>query len=293
MVVEGNRFLLTKMFRYYLGNSPADHDWHHEKFSYNFSLSFRYLDKLFGTYHPGRTDDSSGLTEDSSSDEDLPKAKYTELKNATVDDFIAQGKAFDAYAAEGRIVDNVLGLVENMKGKNGEIGAMVDMYTHSLQTATRARRHGADDETIVCALLHDIGEVLSGTNHGEIPAALLRPYISPKNHWVLANHEVFQAYYFLDKCGGDKDLRDKVAAYKDEGIDGPGHPFYDSCAEFCELYDQPSFDSEYQCDALDSFRPLVQQILSRQPFWWETKGGEEMDCKARLAAGYSLKARDA
>jgi hypothetical protein len=64
-------------------------------------------------------------------------------------------------------------------GKNGEIGALVDMYEHSLQTATRARRAGADTETVVCALLHDIGEVLSGTNHGEIPAALLRPYITP------------------------------------------------------------------------------------------------------------------
>ena len=190
------------------GINVAEHDWHHEKFFHNYALSFRYLDKLFGTYHPGRepgadcsdspeadlasTDNSSN---DDNSDNDsksstVPTATYTELRNATVDDFIKQGKAFDVYAEEGRIVDNILGLVENMKGENGEVGAMVDMYTHSLQTATRARRLGADVETIVCALLHDIGEVLSGTNHGEIPAAILRPYISPQNHWVLANHEV-------------------------------------------------------------------------------------------------------
>jgi predicted HD phosphohydrolase len=139
--------------------------------------------------------------------------------------------------------------------------------------------------------MHDIGEVLSGTNHGEIPAAILRPYISPQNHWVLANHEVFQAYYFLDKCGGDKDLRDKVAEYKENGFI-KGHPFYEACVDFCENYDQPSFDPDYPCDSLESFRPLVEEVLSRQPFWWEKKSGEDMDCKARLAAGYSLKVRD-
>ncbi|KAJ1384602.1 hypothetical protein B484DRAFT_410739, partial [Ochromonadaceae sp. CCMP2298] len=142
-----------------------------------------------------------------------------------------------------------------MQGKNGEIGAAVDMYEHSLQTATRARRAGPDTETVVCALLHDIGEVLSGTNHGEIPAALLRPYITPLNWWLLWNHEVFQAYFYLDKCGGDKDLRDKVQEYKEQGI-AEGHPYYDACATFCELYDQPSFDPAFDTDTLESFRPL-------------------------------------
>jgi len=36
------------------GEAPAEHDWHHEKFTTNYALSFSYLDKLFGTYHPGR-----------------------------------------------------------------------------------------------------------------------------------------------------------------------------------------------------------------------------------------------
>jgi predicted HD phosphohydrolase len=140
------------------------------------------------------------------------------------------------------------------------------MYEHSLQTATRARRAGADTETIVCALLHDVGEVLSGTNHGEIPAALLRPYITPKNHWLLSQHEVFQAYFFLDKCGGDKDLRDKVKAYTDAGIVA-GHPFYDACATFCEEYDQASFDPAFDTDPMSSFVPLVAEVLGREPFW--------------------------
>jgi len=31
---------------------------------------------------------------------------------------------------------------------------------------------------------------------------LLRPYISRKAHWCLANHEVFQGHYYFDKVPG-------------------------------------------------------------------------------------------
>ena len=158
-------------------------------------------------------------------------------------------------------------------------------------TATRAYHAGEDEEVVVAALLHDIGEVLSGTNHGEIAAAVLRPYVSPKNYWVLANHEIFQAFFYLDKCGGDKDLRDKISAYEKSGIK-QGHPYYDACARFCELYDQTSFDPDYECDTLESFRPHVTEVLSRKPFWWDKRAEQHLDSKARLAKGYSLKDRD-
>ena len=34
----------------------AEHDWHHESDTFfdNYALSFKYLGKLVGTYHPGR-----------------------------------------------------------------------------------------------------------------------------------------------------------------------------------------------------------------------------------------------
>ena len=135
--------------------------------------------------------------------------------------------------------------------------------------------------------------MLSATNHGEIPAAILRPYVTPMNHWMLYNHEVFQAYFFLDKCGGDKDLRDKVKEYKDAGI-AAGHPYYEACAKFCLEYDQMAFDPHYDTDSLESFVPLVEEVLGRKPYWWEPEGKkeEELDCKARLCFGYSLTARD-
>ena len=34
-------------------------------------------------------------------------------------------------------------------------------------------RDGADAETVVCALFHDVGEVLNHVNHGEIGETLI------------------------------------------------------------------------------------------------------------------------
>jgi len=170
-------------------------------------------------------------------------------------------------------VRNVLRLVETMKGELSEIGVAVDLYERSLQSATRARRACADSETIVCALLQDVGEVLTATNHGEISAALLRPYVSQKSHWLLSNHEVLTATHVLERQGlnADPDLRDKLAEFASAGIVA-GHPWYDAAQTFCVEYDQPSFDPEYKSDSLASFVPLVEEIFDRSPFWWSRDG---------------------
>lgn len=57
---------------------------------------------------------------------------------------------------------------------------------------------------------------------------------------------------------------------------------------------QPSFDPTYDTDPMESFVPLVTEVFDRKPFWWEPadKKEEELDCKARLAFGYSLDARN-
>ena len=44
------------------GVNVAEHDWHHENFLTNYSLSFKYLDKVFGTYHPGRVPGEQKMT---------------------------------------------------------------------------------------------------------------------------------------------------------------------------------------------------------------------------------------
>jgi predicted HD phosphohydrolase len=129
----------------------------------------------------------------------------------------------------------------------------VDRLAHSLQAATRARRDGADDEMVVCALLHDIGETLGPFNHGEVVAAILRPFISEANHWMLAHHGLFQTYFYARHLGLDPNARDR---HKDS-------PYYDRPCHFVATYDEVSFDPDYQSDPLESFEPLVRALLAK------------------------------
>ena len=129
----------------------------------------------------------------------------------------------------------------------------VDRLAHSLQAATRARRDGAGDEMIVCALLHDIGETLGPFNHGEVVAAILRPFISEANHWMLAHHGLFQTYFYARHLGLDPNARDR---FRDS-------PYYDQTCHFVATYDEVSFDPDYASDSLESFEPLVRALLAK------------------------------
>ena len=129
----------------------------------------------------------------------------------------------------------------------------VDRCEHSLQAATRALRDGRDEEYVVCALLHDIGESLGPFNHGDIVAAVLRPFISEANHWMLAHHPVFQVYFYGQHLGIDPNERD---AYRDS-------PYFDRTAEFCALYDEVSFDAAYDSEPMSTFEPMVRRVLHK------------------------------
>jgi predicted HD phosphohydrolase len=131
----------------------------------------------------------------------------------------------------------------------------VTRLQHSLQTATRAERDGADDETIVCALLHDIGDILAPANHSQVAAALLAPFVSEKNLWIVKHHGLFQGYYYFQFMGLDRDARDK---YKQ-------HPHYQACVDFCANWDQPSFDPNYLSQPLEYFEPKVRALFARTP----------------------------
>ena len=111
----------------------------------------------------------------------------------------------------------------------------MDRLTHCLQTATRAHRDGRDEEYVVCALLHDIGDTLGAYNHPDIGAAIVKPFVSEANHWMVEKHGIFQGYYFFHYLGMDRNMRD---AFK-------GHPHFQHTAEFCQKYDQPAFDADY------------------------------------------------
>ncbi|MEL7518916.1 MAG: HD domain-containing protein [Pseudomonadota bacterium] len=144
-------------------------------------------------------------------------------------------------------------VLDHLRLLDGDFGGFpVDRLEHSLQTATRAHRDGRDEEYVVCALLHDIGDTLGSHNHPDIAAAILKPFVSEANHWMVANHGIFQGYYFFHHLGLDRNMRDKFE----------GHEHYDHCAEFCRLYDQTAFDADYDSESLEFFAPMVERVFA-------------------------------
>jgi predicted HD phosphohydrolase len=134
-------------------------------------------------------------------------------------------------------------------------GYPVSRLEHSLQAASRAMRDGADDELIVAALVHDIGDELAPYNHTEIAAGILRPYVRPEVTWIVEQHGLFQNYYYVHFRGGNRNERDKFL----------GHPWYAACKDFCTNWDQCSFDPTYPSLPLAAFEPLVHKIFCRNP----------------------------
>ncbi len=130
-------------------------------------------------------------------------------------------------------------------------GYRINRYQHSLQSATRAYNDNADEEMVVAALLHDIGDTISPYNHGELAAAILKPYVSERVHWIVANHCIFQGYYYNHFLGGDRNARDRFKDY----------PWYDDCVYFCHNYDQNAFDPDYETRPLEFFEPMVRRLF--------------------------------
>src|SRR4030088_1149202 len=132
-------------------------------------------------------------------------------------------------------------------------GYRVSRLCHSLQAATRALKDGADDELIVAALIHDLGDDLAPYNHAEIAAGIIRPYVRPEVTWIVEQHGLFQTYYYAHHYDRDRNGREK---FRD-------HPWYQACKNFCADWDQCSFDPGYPTEPLSTFESRVREIFSR------------------------------
>ncbi len=175
------------------------------------------------------------------------RAEFRAMAEGGPEDWMKIARQFGPFAAQGgkRVLDH-LRLLDGDYG-----GFPVDRLEHSLQTATRAYKDGRDDEYVVCALLHDIGDTLGAYNHPDIAAAILKPFVSEKNHWMIEKHGIFQGYYFFHYLGLDRDMRDN---FRD-------HPYFQHTAEFCEKYDQAAFDADYESMPLEAFEPMVMKLF--------------------------------
>ncbi len=176
-------------------------------------------------------------------------ATFRHMRDGTADDWSAIAREFGPYARAlpGRLLDHL----NLLKGDCG--GFPVDRLTHSLQTATLAHRDGRDEEYVVCALLHDIGDTLGSYNHADIAAAILKPFVSEENHWMVAHHGIFQGYYFFHHLGMDRNLRDGFAEQAE---------LYRHTAEFCERYDAAAFDPAAETLSLEFFEPMLRRVFA-------------------------------
>ena len=177
------------------------------------------------------------------------QATFSEMKNGTAEDYAIIGEHGSKFASE--LPNRILAHLDLLKGDTG--GFAVDRFTHSIQTATRAHRDGKDEEYVVCALLHDIGDTIASANHADLAATMLEPFVSEKNYWIVKHHGIFQGYYFFEHLGLDKNMRDQFK----------GHEFWNDCAEFCSKYDQNSFDPEYENMDIEEFIPMVHNVFAK------------------------------
>jgi len=178
----------------------------------------------------------------------VPTATFIRMEDGTQDDWakiVACELPFQAQQADR--------LLDHLKLLKDEVGGFaIDRLEHSLQSATRAHQAGKDDEYVVCALFHDMGDMLGSYNHADIAAAVLKPFVSERNHWMVEKHGVFQGYYFFHFLGLDRDMREKFR----------GHPNFEYTAEFCEKFDQNCFDPNFKSMSLEDLRPMVRRVIS-------------------------------
>jgi predicted HD phosphohydrolase len=176
------------------------------------------------------------------------RATFTSMEHGTVEDWAAISTCFVEFSRQ--LPERVLAHLRLLAGDHG--GFAVDRLTHSLQTATRAQRAGEDEEYVVCALVHDIGDTLGSFNHADIATAILKPFVCDENQWMVKQHAIFQGYYYFHHVGMDRDMREQFR----------GHPCFDRTAKFCEQYDAPAFDPRAETLPLAAFEPLVRRVFA-------------------------------
>ena len=172
-----------------------------------------------------------------------PKAAFRAMSESTVEDW----RIIRSVEPDIPLADSLLEQLRRL----GEApsGFAVDRLTHSLQTATRAERAGRSTTTCWRPCCTTSATTWRPANHSELAAAVLRPHLPEDLHWMVKHHGEFQRYYFGHLLGEDRDVRERHR----------GHQWFDLTEEFCEEYDQRSFDPDYPDPTLEHYEPLVRR----------------------------------
>ncbi len=183
----------------------------------------------------------------------MEQVNFTQMKDGTKEEYEF------LHSLEQEFVrgtgDRLLDLLDTMGNSTLE-GYRINRKEHCLQSGTRAYRDGADIDWVVSALLHDISDIVAPCTHDVVAAAIIRPFVREECSWVVEYHGIFQKVYYMHHFGGDQYEREQ---YKD-------HPAYQTCIDFCEKWDQNSFDPDYDSENIDFFRPMVRDVFNRTPY---------------------------
>lgn len=182
----------------------------------------------------------------------MQQVSFRQMKDGTREEYVMLDRLEEKF--NQGLVDRLMQALRDLE--NTLSGYQISRLDHSLQSAARAEADGADDDMIVGALLHDLGDELAPYNHSQLAASIVRPYVRGEVTWIVHHHGLFQKIYYAHHFGEDPNERDR---YKN-------HPRYESCAHFCECYDQASFDPGYPTPPLEHFEPLLRRVFSRTPF---------------------------
>lgn len=178
----------------------------------------------------------------------MQTVNFTEMANGTSQEYLFLHRLEQEYISElpARLVAALKQL------DNSLAGYQVSRLEHSLQSASRADAAGESEEMVVAALLHDLGDELAPLSHSEMAAAILRPFVSDRTHWIIKHHGLFQMYYYAHHLGGDRNARDEYR----------NHKWYQACVDFCENYDQNCFDPAYRSKPLSYFIPMLERVFA-------------------------------
>lgn len=182
----------------------------------------------------------------------MEQVKFTAMKDGDAEDyaFLTEHEVEYTKGTADRLLKALVSLDESLSGYK------ITRLGHSLQSATRAWRDGADQDWVVSALLHDVGDIFAPYNHDEYAAAILKPFVREQCTWVVEKHGDFQMVYYGHLVGGNQHKRDAFA----------GHPYFDDCATFCERWDQSSFDPDYPTENIEFFTDMTRDVFARTPY---------------------------
>ncbi len=182
----------------------------------------------------------------------MEKVKFTQMKDGDREDYALLEKLEHEYVkgTADRLLTALVELDESLSGYQ------ITRLGHSLQSATRAWRDGADQDWVVGALLHDIGDIFAPHNHDEYAATILKPFLREQVTWTVEAHGDFQLAYFGHHVGANPNKRERHA----------GSPYFDDCSVFCERWDQSSFDPDYNHEPIEFFADMVRDVFARTPY---------------------------